>query len=406
MAKEEIETVVIGGGQSGLAMSHHLGRAGREHIVLERRRIGERWRSQRWDSLTFQFPNWSLALPGYGYRGNEPDAFAPRDEVVAFIEAFAEHNRAPVRCGTSVRALDASPDGGFRLLTEDGEIRAANVIVATGPYQAPAVPEPAGRLAGVHQVHSSEYHDPGQLPPGAVLVIGSGASGCQIAEDLLRDGRRVYLAVGAHRRVPRRYRGKDFGFWEFATGEFDRPVELRPAERSSPLLTGVGGGHDVDLRAMARDGVVLLGRLAGIDGDQVSFADDLGQNLARGDAWFEEFLWTADACAARDGLDLPKEDRPMTTTPDPKEVARPIRARGLRTEGISTVIWGTGFRYDFDWIRLPAFEAGEPVHRRGVSPIPGLYFLGLPWLSKRKSTLLAGVGEDAEYLAEVISGAR
>jgi putative flavoprotein involved in K+ transport len=403
VAMEEIETVVIGGGQAGLSMSYYLGQWKCEHIVLERGRIGERWRSQRWDSLTFQFPNWMMALPGYAYRGSAPDAFAPRDEVAAFVAGFASHFGAPVRCGTDVSDLRADADGRFRLRTNHGEIRAANVVVATGPYQKPAIPRQATALSGVLQVHSGEYLNPRQLPAGAILLVGAGASGCQIAEDLLKDDRRIFLAVGGHRRVPRRYRGKDFAFWEFATGEFDRPVERRPTERMSPLLTGADGGHDVDLRAMAREGAVLLGRLAGADGDRLAFADDAGRSLARGDAWYEEFLRSADACAERDGLDLPNAEGRSPALADPKEVSMPIRTLDLRRTGVSCVIWSTGFRYDFDWIRLPVLDQGRPLHRLGVSPVRGLYFLGLPWLSKRKSSLLAGVGEDAARLAAHIA---
>ncbi len=231
VTSEEIETVIIGGGQAGLATSYHLSQLGREHVVLERQRVGERWRSERWDSLTFQFPNWTMQLPGYPYQGPDPDGFAHRDEVVHFIESYADFIRAPVRCGVSATSLRLRPHSKrFQIETEDARIEAANVVLATGPYQQPAIPPAlAGAMPGVLQVHSSRYRNPAELPPGAVLVVGSGASGCQITEDLLRSGRRVYLAVGAHRRVPRRFRGRDFAWWEFALGEFDRPVDQRPA---------------------------------------------------------------------------------------------------------------------------------------------------------------------------------
>src|SRR5262245_11009353 len=242
-------------------MSYHLGQRGCEHVVLERKRVAERWRSERWDSLTFQFPNWAMELPGYPYQGTNPDGFAPRDEVVSFIESYAEVIRAPVRCGVTVTALRQKP-GSARLLihTDDAAIEAANVVIATGPYQQPAIPQAMEyALRGVFQVHSSRYRNAAQLPPGAVLVVGSGNSGCQIAEDLLRSGRPVYLAVGNHRRAPRRYRGRDCTWWQFALGEYDQTTDKRPARKKARLLTGVDGGRDMDLRRLAFDGVVLLG---------------------------------------------------------------------------------------------------------------------------------------------------
>ena len=235
-------------------------------------------------------------------------------------------------------------------------------------------------------------------------MVGAGASGCQIADDLLRAGRSVYLAVGAHRRVPRRYRGRDFAFWEQIAGEFDRTVDRRPAERMSPLLTGVRGGEDVDLRQMARDGAVLLGHVTGAQDGKLAFAPDLGASMRRGDEWFDLFLQTADACAVRDDLDLPADDEARRPLADPKEVADPILELDLNAAGITSLVWSSGFTLDFGWISLPVFGGGaaSPIHRRGVTPVPGLFFIGLPWLSKRKSSLMSGVGEDAEFLAEAI----
>jgi putative flavoprotein involved in K+ transport len=261
-------------------------------------------------------------------------------------------------------------------------------------------------MRGLFQVHSSRYRNPAQLPPGAVLVVGSGNSGCQIAEDLLRSGRRVYLAVGAHRRAPRRYRGRDCTWWQFALGEFDQTTDKRPARKAARLLTGVDGGHDMDLRRLALDGAVLLGHVLSGEENKIAFAPDLGGSLAAGDAWCVEFLKSADEYAQKNGLELPYEDLPHERLPDPKEVSAPILELDLMAAGVSSVIWATGFSYDFGWVHLPIFGDPpwqEPIHQRGVTNIPGLYFIGLPWLSKLKSSLMAGAGEDAAFLAEHIA---
>jgi putative flavoprotein involved in K+ transport len=410
VATEEIETVIIGGGQSGLAMSHCFNQLGLEHVILERDRIAERWRSQRWDSLTFQFPNWMMQLPGFPYDRTDLERFAHRDEVVGFIERYAASFRAPVREGIAVTSLDHNVDKKrFEIRTGSALISAANVVIATGPYQDPAVPTGLdSAMRGVFQIHSSLYRNPDELPPGAVLIVGSGSSGCQIAEDMLRAGRRTYLAVGSHRRVPRRYRDRDFAYWEFALGEFDRTLDRRPAERMSPLLTGVDGGHDVDLRSMARRGLVLLGRLIGGEDGKLALAPDLAATLARGDQWFEAFIAAADRYATENGLDLPRDDLEGIYLAEPNEVSEPLRELDLAVAGVSSVIWATGFTYDFGWVRLPVFAQKDgsknrgPIQQRGVTSFPGLYFLGLPWLHKRKSSLMAGVGEDAAFLAEHI----
>jgi putative flavoprotein involved in K+ transport len=410
VASNSCKTVVIGGGQAGLAVSYHLGQHDCEHNIFERHRVAERWRSQRWDTLAFQFPNWTLQLPGYIYQGPDPDGFAPRDEVVRFIEDYSAFIRAPLRCGTSVTALGQRPGSArFLVETEDGTIEAANVVVATGPYQCPAIPKAlAGAMGSVFQLHSSHYRNPADLPPGAVLIVGSGASGCQIAEDLLPSGRRVYLAAGAHRPVPRRYRGRDFAYWEFALGEFDRTVEHRPPERVSPVLTGVNGGHDLNLRRLAQAGVVLLGRLInGTDG-KLCLASDLGATVLRGDEWYTQFTNAVDEHVRQSGLDAPEDEDTQVRLPDPREVSAPILELDLRAAGITSVIWASGFRYDFGWVQLPVFSKGgtgqvsAPAHERGITQAPGLYFVGLPWLSKRKSSLLAGVGEDAAFIANHI----
>ena len=407
MPTEQIETVIVGGGQAGLAMSYHLGRLGREHLVLERRRVAERWRSERWDSLCFQAPNWNMCLPGLAFQAPDPDAFAPRDDVVRYIESYASFIHAPLRHGLAATALRHKP-GSSRLVIETsaGLIEAKNVVIATGPYQAPRATLPIGGSA--LELHSTQYRNPELLPPGAVLVIGSGNSGCQIAEELRSVGRRVYLSVSGHERTPRRYRGKDCIWWYVAIGLADETIHQWRSKQLSRLMTGVGGGHDVDLRRLAADGVVLLGRVVDARDGRIAIAPDLQQNLARGDASLVAFTRRCDEHATRSGLGLPASDAPAEALPDPKEVTDPIRALDLAEAGISTIIWANGSRYDFDWIELPVFAQATgsnraPVHTRGVTSVPGVYFLGLPWLYKWKSAFLFGVGEDAEHLAAQIA---
>ncbi|MBV9529460.1 NAD(P)-binding domain-containing protein [Sphingomonas sp.] len=402
MTAETIDTLVIGAGQAGLAMSYWLGRAGRPHLVLERGRIAERWRSERWDSLAFQFPNWSLELPGFLHPSASPEGFAGRDDIVDFVESYACHIRAPVRTGVTVRRLRGRQ---ARLVaeTDAGPIVASNVVVATGPYQRPVIPEASKALSGVVQLHARSYRNPQTLPPGGILIVGAGASGTQIAEDLIRDGRSVWLAVGSHRRVPRRYRGRDFHHWEFALGEWDRPTASRDIREPPPLLTGIDGGRDMDLRELAHLGATLTGRLAAICDGVARFKPDLKDSLAKGDAHYHRFRAAIDAYATGNGLELPAPD-PVPLRPDPACVTHPVTQLDLAASGISAVIWATGYALELDWIDLPVFsQRGEPLHTDGVSPVPGLYFLGLPWLSKRKSTLLSGVGEDAERLASHIA---
>ncbi len=405
MPVEQVQTLIIGGGQAGLVMSHRLKQRGLTHLVLERHRIAERWRSERWDGLRFQFPNWSVSLPDFSFPHTDPDGFAATSEIVEFIEAYADFVAPPIRFGVEVKRLrcrDGAP--GFVVETPNGAIEAYNVVVATGPYHRAVIPDLLREETGVFQVHASRYQNPEQLPPGAVLVVGSGASGAQITEELFLAGRRVYLSVGHHTRLPRRYRGRDLIWWLGAMGIDQTPVEARGPSRLLPLITGAYGGHTLDFRRFVSEGVTLLGRVKAARDGVIDIAPDLTGSLADGDATYATFLDMVDAHVARQGLEMPEEPAARAVLSDPPCVTEPLRRLDLRAEGIGAVIWATGYGVDFGWIDIPVLDAsGEPLHRHGVTEVPGLYFLGLQWLSKMKSSFLSGVGDDAAVLADHIA---
>jgi len=405
MPVEQVQTLIIGGGQAGLTMSHRLKQRGLAHLVLERHRIAERWRSERWDGLRFQFPNWSVRLPDFPFPHTDPDGFATSGEIVDFIAAYTAFIAAPIRCGVAVTALRCRNGAtGFVAETSDGPIEADNVVAATGPYQRPVIPALSLDDAGIFQVHASRYQNPDQLPPGAVLVVGSGASGAQITEELLRAGRRVYLSVGRHRRMPRRYRGRDLIWWLSALGLLERPTEERGPDRSLPLITGAFGGNTIDFRQFAAEGVTLLGRMEAAGEGVIDFAPDLARRLAYGDASYAIFLDMMDAHVERHDLNMPQDPAARAVLPDPRCLSEPLRRLDLRAAGIAAVIWATGYGFDFGWIQVPVLNArGGPVHVRGITEVPGMYFLGLQWLSKLNSSLLSGVGDDAADLADHIA---
>jgi putative flavoprotein involved in K+ transport len=403
MAGEQVKTLVIGGGQAGLTMSHRLKQRGLSHLVLERQRIAERWKSERWDGLKFQFPNWSVRLPEFSFPHSDPDGFAATGDIIAFIEAYADFVAPPIRCGVAVTRLGRHGASGFVAETSEGVIEAKNVVIATGPYQRALMPDML-RDENIFQIHASGYKNPDQLPPGAVLVIGAGASGAQIAEELLRAGRRVYLSVGRHTRLPRRYRGGDLIWWLGAMGIDQTTVEARGPSRLLPVISGAYGGQTIDFRRFAADGVTLLGRVETIREGVIDLAPDLAESLANGDAVYTTFLDLVDAHVERHGLNVPQDPAARAVLPDPPCVAEPIRRLEIRADGIGAVVSATGYGIDFGWIDLPVLDGrGEPVHRGGITEIPGLYFLGLQWLSKMNSSFLSGVGDDAAVLADHIA---
>jgi putative flavoprotein involved in K+ transport len=393
-----MQTIVIGAGHAGLAVSKLLTERGVEHAVLERSRVASRWRDERWDAFTIQAPNWCNWLPGWRYTGPDPEGFMNRDQTVAYIEDYARSFDAPVREGTEVSALRPAPGGGFQLTTSQGDLQARSVVVATGPFQTPRIPSWASSLPGdVTQMHSNRYRAPGLLPEGAVLIIGSGQSGQQIAEDLLEHGRTVYLSTGSHVRSPRRYRGRDFYFWRELGGWYERTAEdLGGGGAGGPTLSGVGGGHDLDLRELSARGITLFGGAAGYENGSVLFRDDLREVLAKGDAGYQGFVDWVEARLDR-FHGLYDDATPRENFPEPPDAATEL---DIAAAGISTVIWATGFGVEFNrWIDLDIFDkAGFPVHRRGVTDVPGLLFIGLPKQHRIRSPFIRGADEDARYL--------
>jgi putative flavoprotein involved in K+ transport len=400
---ERVETVVIGGGQAGLSVSSHLTQRGRDHLVLERGDVAETWRTQRWDGFYLNTPNWTLQLPGYEYTGPEPDAFSPLADAIGYLEDYARAIAAPVRTGLEVEALRPRGDGGWLVATEGEQLEAVNVVVATGAFQRPHVPDVGD--AEVFQLHAVDYRRPDQLPPGAVLVVGSGQTGCQIAEELLGAGRKVYLAVGACPWFPRRYRGRDVLRWLIDIGLMDQTVDMLPSPAArlacNPALSGNEGGHDCNPRTLAGRGAILVGRVQRLEGERVSFARGLEENLAKGDEFEASFKSKVDDHVEASGTDVPEE----AETPEAPVAPPRIEQLDLRAAEVGTILWTTGYRPDFGWIGVPLDDGfGWPAQERGVTAYPGLYFVGLNWMHKRKSALLFGVGEDAEHVVSQLAG--
>lgn len=405
MAVERVEALVVGGGQAGLAASEHLGRFGVSHVVLERGRVAERWRSWRWDSLVANGPAWHDRFPGLDFPDFGPDDFVPKERMAAYFEDYAAKFAAPVRCGVEVTEVRRIPGRtGFRAETSAGPVEANYVIAATGPFQRPIVPQLVPETAGLLQMHSTAYRNPGQLPDGAVLVVGCGSSGTQIADELLRAGRRVYLSVGPHSRYPRRYRERDYCWWLGVLGRWDIEAPEPDTQHVTIAVSGAYGGRTIDFRRLAARGMTLVGRTEGFADGTIRFAPDLAANLVAGDRAYLSELEQADDYVARNGLDLPAEPDAWEIPVDPDCVTDPVLALDLAAAGVATIIWATGFELDFGWLKVDAFDAaGKPAHRRGVSTEPGVYFLGLPWLSRRGSSFIWGVWHDAMYVADHIA---
>ena len=408
MTVELVDTLVVGAGQAGVAMSEHLSRLDIPHLVIERDRIAEQWRTGRWDSLVANGPAWHDRFPGLEFDDLAPDAFAPKDRIAAYFETYAKLFNAPVRTGVEVKHVVRNVGrAGFTIETSGGFIEAKRVVAATGPFQRPVIPPIAPESGSITQIHSAEYRNPEQLPEGATLVVGAGSSGVQIADELLRSGKRVYLSVGPHERPPRSYRSRDFVWWLGVLGKWNAETIEPNREHVTIAVSGALGGNTVDFRELAHRGITLVGMTKLFRGDVVTFEPDLADNLERGDKNYIELLDEADAYIADNGLDFPEEPEARAFRPDPPCVFDPILELNLADAGVTSIVWATGFRADYGWLNVNAFDQhGRPKHQRGVSTEPGVYFLGLPWQSCRGSSFIWGVWHDARHIAMHIATQR
>lgn len=403
---KRINTVIVGGGQAGLAISYYLQQEGREHVVLERAAgVANAWRNERWDSFTLVTPNFQVRMPGAEYEGADPYGFMSKAEVVRYFDDYVERFDLPVHCGVEVYTVERL---GSRYLvrTSEDDYQADNVVIATGLYQSPKIPRFSAQIpSSILQIHSSRYRNPWSLPGGGVLVIGTGQSGAQIAQELYQSGRKVYLSIGSAGRVPRRYRGKDINDWFARMGMFDTKVEELKSPRlkfhAHPQISGKNGGQSLNLHRFARDGIVLLGHVRDVRDGRFIIAPDLKETLAKVDQFEIDALKMVDAYIVRTGLTSPPQTVPQLRDGYEHEVLTELN---LEEAGISTVIWAIGYSFDFSMVKLPVVDAdGYPRQKRGVTEYEGLYFLGMPWLHNRRSGILFGVGDDAAYLAAQIA---
>lgn len=400
-----LPVVIVGGGQAGLSMSYCLKERDIDHIIFEKRRIAESWRSQRWDSFCLVTPNWQCKLPGFDYAGAEPEGFMKKDEIVHYIEAYARSFQPPLKEGVTVLRLYKHQSGHFEVSTSRGEYTADNVVVATGGYQISTIPRIAERFSSdITQLHSSNYRNPADLPAGGVLVVGSGQSGCQIAEDLHLAGRDVHLCVGGAPRTARRYRGKDVVAWLHEMGYYDKPVHEHPLKervrvKANHYVTGRDGGRDIDLRKFALEGMRLYGRLKSVEENILRFAADLKQNLDQADAVAESIKTTIDKYIESNRIDAPTEAR---YRPGWEPATEPLELDYVKAN-LRAIIWCVGFKTDYSWIEIPIFDGkGYPTHHRGITTAHGIYFLGLPWQYSWGSGRFSGVARDARFLADQI----
>jgi putative flavoprotein involved in K+ transport len=404
-ACQHYNVIIIGGGQAGLSVSWHLKQQGIEHVIFEKHSLAHTWRNERWDTFCLVTPNWQCRLPGYEYRGSDPYGFMLRDEIVEYIEGFAASFDPPLRCGVHVEFVRQEKNGVFHLHTSVGSFTAGQVVIAAGGYQIPIIPRSAERLPkDIVQVHSSNYRNPESLPEGSTLVVGSGQSGAQIAEDLHIAGRKTYLCVGEAPRVARVYRGKDVVEWLDLMGYYDLAVDQHPLregvrDKTNHYVTGRDGGREIDLRLRALQGMELYGIMSDVRGDEIIMQPNLTKNLDDADAVNESIKASIDKFISANDFDARPEPsyEPIWVPPFERT------SLNLREANITSIVWCIGFHTDYRWIDLPVFNGrGAPVHHRGVAPIAGFYFVGLPWQYTWGSGRFSGVARDAAYIAEQI----
>lgn len=398
----KVDTVVVGAGQAGVAMSEHLTRLGIGHVVLEKHRIAEAWRTRRWDSLVANGPCWHDCFPNLAFDA-DPDSFVHHDQVADYFQQYAEKFQLPIYTGVTVYQVYKSEGAlGFTIESSEGTLFAQHVVSATGAFQTAVIPSIAPALPDFYQIHSDQYKNPQQLPEGAVLVIGSGSSGVQIADEINRSGKKVYLSVGQHERPPRSYRNRDNVWWLGVLGSWDF-MRKDTGPLKGLAVSGAHGGINIDFRHLAQQGITLLGMTDRFDQHNVYLKADLADNLKHGDAALMAFYDQADAYVSKNGLDLPEEPNARQQLPDPDCVTNPLLSLDLKAAGITSVIWASGFRYDFSWLQVNAFDENQqPQHTRGISSERGVYFLGLPYLTGRGSSFIWGVWHDAKHIAEHI----
>lgn len=385
-------------------MSEHLSSQNVPHLVLERHGIAQSWRTARWDSLQANGPAWHDRFPSLEFPDFDPEGFPAKDRVADYFELHARTFKVPVHTGVEVQKVTRNAGrAGYTIETSAGTYEALRVVVATGPFQHPSIPAIAPQNSALTQLHSSQYRNPAQLPAGGVLVIGAGSSGVQIADELQRAGRAVTLSVGFHDRPVRRYRGLDSAWWQGVLGNWDQESMPAGREHVTIAVSGVRGGYTIDFRALANQGVTLVGQTQSFEGNTVRFESDLAHNLATGDASYLALLKAADAYVLANGLDLPLEPEAHRILDDPECVKNPLTALNLAEAGITTIVWATGFKRDYSWLQVDTLDAqGKPIHQRGVGAAQGIYFVGLPWLSSRASAFIYGVWHDAKHVAGVI----
>jgi putative flavoprotein involved in K+ transport len=400
--KSSVDVAIIGAGQAGLAVSWHLTQAGVDHLVLESGHVAQTWRTRRWDSFCLVTPNWTIKLPGAEYDGPNPDGYLRLTEILSYFESWASSFRAPVREHSEVLSLEADDGLGFRLTLADAKLHARTVVVASGAYQGAFLPVGSqGFGPGVAQILAEDYRHPGALAPGAVLIVGSGQTGCQLAEELHEAGRKVFIACGRCPWGPRRIDGRDIVWWAAMSGFLDRTRDELPSPAArlvgNIVTTGHGGGHDLHLRTLHAMGIELLGHFAEVDGDKIRFADDLAASADFGDARLADLWKYIDAYCARAGMASPSHD-----TPAPLRLETRTEL-DVKKDGIGAIIWTSGYRPDYRWVQYPVFDQmGFPIQTDGATAVPGLYFAGVHYLRKLKSSILYGVGEDAEMVAQHI----